>query len=133
MARILLIDDDPAVRNMLRLTLTHFGHTVTEARDGKEGLASFERARPDLVLTDIVMPEKEGLELLMDLRKRQPPVKVIAMSGGDRKSATSYLHMATLMGASRVLSKPFPSDELLTAIREVLSNAAAPEAPVKSE
>ena len=93
MARILLIDDDDSVRTMLRLTLVHFGHTVIEARDGKEGLELFQNTDVDLLITDIVMPEKEGLEVLMELRKRKhPPVKIIAISGGD------YLHMAKLMG-----------------------------------
>ena len=102
MARILLIDDDDTVRTMLRLTLVHFGHTVIEARDGKEGLELFQDANVDLLITDIVMPEKEGLEVLMELRKKHPPVKIIAISGGD------YLHMAKLMGAAKVLAKPFP-------------------------
>ncbi len=82
MARILLIDDDDSVRTMLRLTLAHFGHTVIEARNGKEGLELFQHANADLVITDIVMPEKEGLEVLMELRKKHPPVKIIAISGG---------------------------------------------------
>ena len=75
MARILLIDDDDSVRTMLRLTLAHFGHSVIEARNGKEGLELFQHANADLLITDIVMPEKEGLEVLMELRKKHPPVK----------------------------------------------------------
>src|ERR1700675_2473266 len=112
MARILLIDDDDSVRSMLCLTLAHFGHTVIEARNGKEGLELFPHADADLLITDIVMPEKEGLEVLMELRKKQPPVKIIAISGGD------YLHMAKLMGAAKVLAKPFSSDVLIAAISE---------------
>jgi DNA-binding response OmpR family regulator len=114
MARILLIDDDDSVRTMLHLTLAHFGHTVIEARNGKEGLELFEHANADLLITDIVMPEKEGLEVLMELRKRHPPVKIIAISGGD------YLHMAKLMGAAKVLAKPFSTDVLIAAIDELL-------------
>src|SRR6185295_3799520 len=100
MPRILLIDDDDSVRTMLRRTLAHFGHTVIEARNGKEGLELFHSSEVDLIVTDIVMPEKEGLEVLMELRKKQTAVKVIAISGGD------YLHMAKLMGAAKVLAKP---------------------------
>ena len=122
MPRILLIDDDDAFRTMLRLTLTHFGHAVTEARNGKEGLKIYAAAGTDLVITDIVMPEKEGLEVLMALWQRQPPVKVIAMSGGGRVSAATYLQSATLLGAARVLEKPFSNDDLLTAIDEVLAS-----------
>ena len=106
MARILLIDDDDSVRTMLRLTLAHFGHTVIEARNGKEGLERVQQANADLLITDIVMPEKEGLKVLMELRKRKPPVKIIAISGGD------YLHMAKLMGAAKVLAKPFSTNVL---------------------
>jgi CheY-like chemotaxis protein len=81
MARILLIDDDEPVRTTLRLTLEHFGHTVIEARDGTEGLALFQHANADLVITDIVMPEKDGLEVLRELRRMHPSVKIIAISG----------------------------------------------------
>ncbi|MEO5957891.1 MAG: response regulator [Opitutaceae bacterium] len=86
MARILLIDDDDDVRTVLRLTLIHFGHTVIEARNGREGLELFAEARPELVITDIVMPEKEGLEVIIELRAHRPPVKIIAISGGGRVS-----------------------------------------------
>ena len=126
MARILLIDDDDSVRTMLRLTLAHFGHTVIEARNGKEGLELFQDANADLLITDIVMPEKEGLEVLMELRKQHPPVKIIAISGGD------YLHMAKLMGAAKVLAKPFSTNLLIEAIDELLpaegTRAQPPEA-----
>jgi CheY-like chemotaxis protein len=121
MPRILLIDDDDAFRTVLRLTLTHFGHQVIEARNGKEGLQMYTSADPDLIITDIVMPEKEGLEVLMALWHRQPPVKIIAMSGGGRVSAAVYLQSATLLGAARVLQKPFSNDDLLAAINEVLA------------
>jgi len=84
MAKILLIDDDDSVRTMLRLTLAHFGHTVNAARNGREGLELFDQIEVDLVITDIVMPEKEGLEVLMELRKRKTAVKTIAISGGGR-------------------------------------------------
>jgi CheY-like chemotaxis protein len=126
MARILLIDDDDSVRTMLRLTLVHFGHTVIEARNGKEGLELFQHANADLLITDIVMPEKEGLEVLMELRKKHPPVTSIAISGGD------YLHMAKLMGAAKVLAKPFSTNLLIEAIDELLpaegTRAQPPEA-----
>jgi len=101
--------------------LTHFGHTVTEAGDGRAALKLFDQARPDLVITDIVMPTMEGLEVLMELRKRPPPVKIIAMSGGSRKSAADYLDTARLMGAAKVLTKPFSTDVLLAAIDELLA------------
>lgn len=127
MARILLIDDDDSLRTMLRLTLSHFGHIVIEASNGKVGLELFAHANADLVITDIVMPEKEGIEVLMELRKEEPPVKIIAMSGGGRVGATDYLRIATQLGAAKVLTKPFSNEALKAAIDEVLA-ADAPTA-----
>jgi CheY-like chemotaxis protein len=121
MARILLIDDDDPLRIVLSQSLTRFGHAVIEARNGKEGLELFPHANADVVITDIVMPEKGGFEVLMELRKKQPPVKIIAMSGGGQQSAVDYLHTAKLMGAKRVLAKPFSSETLIAAINELLA------------
>ena len=129
MARILLIDDDHAVRTILRLTLIHYGHAVTEAANGREGLAVFVSSgggAHDLVITDIIMPEQDGLEFLIELRKRHGETKVIAMSGGGRMSAEDYLHNAQLLGASRVLAKPFSNELLLAAIGELLPPRAGP-------
>ena len=123
MARILIIDDDEDVRTMLCVTLAQAGHTVIEARNGKEGLELFQHANADLLITDIVMPEKEGLEVLMELRKKHPPVKIIAISGGD------YLHMAKLMGAAKVLAKPFSTNVLIEAFDELLPGGGAPAQP----
>lgn len=121
MPHILLIDDDDLLRPMLCDNLQEMGHTVTEARDGKEGLAQQALAPADLVLTDLVMPEKEGIETIMELRKKYPAVKIIAMSGGGRVSAADYLRIARQVGAARVLSKPFSSQELELAINELLA------------
>jgi CheY-like chemotaxis protein len=125
MARILLIDDDDSVRTMLRLTLTEFGHTVTEARNGKEGLDKFADSHADLVITDIVMPEKEGIEVIVELRNRQPELRIMAISGGGRIDSQDYLSIARFSGASKVLAKPFSSEELMSAIAELLPPAAA--------
>ncbi len=125
MARILLIDDDPTVRTVLRLTLILSGHSVTEAPNGRDGLAALDRGDShDLVITDIIMPDFDGLELLLELRRRASQVKIIAMSGGSRASATDYLHMARLLGAQRVLAKPFTRELLLLTISEVLTPGA---------
>jgi DNA-binding response OmpR family regulator len=125
-ARILLIEDDNTVRTMLCLTLTHFGHTVIEARNGKEGLELFKQADPELVITDIVMPEKEGFTVLRELRTKQVPlVKVIAISGGGKQSAADILRMAKLLGAAKVLAKPFSNEALIAAINELLPNSGA--------
>lgn len=125
MARILLIDDDDLVRNVLSLTLTHFGHTVTQARNGEEGLRLFPVINPDLLITDLVMPEKEGFEILLELRKHQPPVKIIVISGGIRGETATFLDMAKHLGAAKVLAKPFSNEALLAAIDELLQEGAA--------
>ena len=126
MAKILLIDDDDPLRAIMCETLKHFGHMVVEARNGKEGMELFEQTRMDLVITDIVMPEKEGLEVLMELRKQPKPVKVIAISGGGSTGKVEYLHIAKLMGASAVLAKPFSLIALMTAVDELLAGDDAP-------
>jgi CheY-like chemotaxis protein len=120
MARILLIEDNDAIRTLLRENLELAGHTVIEARDGNEGLDLFRRAGADLVVTDIVMPEREGLEVLRALRTSHPSLKVIAISGGGQGSGAAYLDAARLLGAAKVLLKPFPTAVLLAAIDELL-------------
>lgn len=126
MGRILLIDDDDSVRTMLRLTLTEFGHTVIEARDGVEGLAIFPPGGVDLVITDIVMPGKEGIEVIIELRRLHPQLKIMAISGGGRVGPNDYLRIASYLGAAKVLAKPFSNQELLAVIDELLP----PTAPV---
>ncbi len=123
MARILLVEDNNDLRTMLRDTLADAGHTVIEARDGQEGLTLFRQGGADLVITDIVIPEKEGLAVLMELRNAHPPVKVIAMSGGGEHGA-DYLDTARLLGAAKVLRKPFRTAALLAAVDELLSGGA---------
>lgn len=125
MARILLVEDDDAVRGVLAEMMIRSGHTVTKARDGVEGLALFEPAAFDLVITDMMMPRQGGREVLRALRKREPQVKVLAMSGGDRAGPTDVLSVARLEGAAGVLAKPFTAHVLLSAIREVLGNDTA--------
>ncbi len=101
------IDDDNYVRIMLFLTLANAGHTVIEAHNGREGLDLFQTANVDLVITDILMPEKAGFEVLMKLREKHRSMKVIAISGGGMHNDANYLVMAKLVGAARVLEKPF--------------------------
>ena len=126
MAQILLIDDDTPLRAIMREALAHFGHTVIEASNGSEGLELFKKSAVDLVITDIIMPEKEGLEVLMELRKQPNPVKVIAISGGGSTGKVEYLHIAKLMGASSVLSKPFSVFALIAAVNDLLPADSGP-------
>lgn len=123
MANILLIDDDDSFRASLRMALEHFGHQVTEARDGEEGLALYRDTGADLVITDILMPEKDGMEVLLALRKQQSTAKILAISGGGRfAAAKNYLRTAKALGAAKILAKPFTTDSLQAAIDELLSD-----------
>jgi two-component system, chemotaxis family, chemotaxis protein CheY len=119
MARILLIEDYDLVRSMLRDTLEFAGHTVIEARTGAEGLDRFRKGGADLVITDIVMPDKDGLVVVRALREQVPPVPIIAIAGA-RNSAEDYLDLAYRMGALKVLLKPFTSAALIAVIDELL-------------
>lgn len=121
MKRILVIDDDAQFRHMLCLMLQQAGYEVLPAADGEEGIRVFRRELIDLVITDIFMPEKEGLETIRELRKEFPDVKIIAISGGSRKvEEFSTLPYAKKFGAVETLAKPFRRDDLLGLIREVL-------------
>lgn len=127
MAHILLIDDDDVVRTMLRLLLAHHGHTVVEARNGREGLQLFPTARADIVITDLVMPDIEGFEVLAELRKKMPSVRILVITGGVRGKAANYLEMALHLGADRALAKPFSHDELMAAIDRLMAVTPAAE------
>lgn len=122
MPRILLIDDDDAVRLVLRTSLELMGHSVAVASNGREGLEVAMAEKFDLVITDLIMPEKEGIETIQDLHRRQPSLKIIAMSGGGRGNAADYLPLAGLLGANRTLAKPFSHEELEQAVGEVLGS-----------
>lgn len=122
MPRILIIDDDKPMRSMLRQTLERAGYQVQEAANGMEGIKSYRDQPPDLVITDLVMPEKEGIETIVELRKENPPPRIIAISGGGRISAGDYLHIATKLGVQHTLAKPFSRDEILETVRKVIGS-----------
>ncbi|MDY6952940.1 MAG: response regulator, partial [Thermodesulfobacteriota bacterium] len=119
-ARILVIDDDVQIRRMLRKLLEGTGYEVTEAPDGRQGISLYRQDPCDLVITDIIMPDKEGLETIRELRRDFPHVKIVAISGGGRASPDEYLHMAKSFGAKRTLAKPFDQKELLEAVQELV-------------
>jgi len=120
MAWILVIEDDDHVRGMLRQMLRGEGYEVMEAAEGGAGLKLYREKPADLVITDIVMPGKEGLETIMELRRSYPRVKIIAISGGGRLGPRDYLQTAKLLGAHRIFFKPFEMKELLQAVQELL-------------
>ena len=107
MARILVIEDDDEVRELLRQILEHVGYEVEEANDGDEGIKRYRETQSDLIITDIIMPKKEGIETITDLRMEFPDVKVIAISGGGRLGPEPYLEVAQSFGANRIIMKPF--------------------------
>ena len=129
MATILLIEDYDDVRTMIAAVLGKAGHTVRQAENGVEGLQLYRDKPVDLVLTDLVMPEKEGLATIIELRRINPTVRIIAMSGGYVYDPKLYLHMATRFGADRVLSKPFDIEVLKQIVRETLATPRAPSEP----
>jgi len=127
--KILLVDDDDSFRKMLRLTLVKIGYHVVEARDGNEALKLHRDVSPDVVLSDLIMPEKEGLETIRELRRLHPEAKIVAMSGGGRVTATDYLRIAKAMGADRTLAKPFSTDELTITLDSLLNKDPRPAWP----
>ncbi len=121
MARILIIEDDASVRKLLVTFLGRAGYVVEEATDGREGIHKNTNTPADLIITDLIMPGKEGLETIVELRSEFPELKIIAISGGIASSDENYLNAAELCGASKVFSKPFDNKKLLEAV-EVLLN-----------
>ena len=125
MTSVLLIDDDDLLRETIQRRLVRKGYTVICAVNGKEGLRLFREHRPDVLITDMVMPEQEGLETLMMLRKELGDTFVIAMSGGFMGDhAGTVLGMARHMGANVALKKPFDFSELLKLIENRMGSAA---------
>lgn len=119
MKRIVVIDDDEQMRGFLHEALTRAGYQVLAAANGREGSKLFYEKGADLVITDLFMPEKEGCETIMELRRVWPTLKIIAISGGS-KTGRDCLPIARALGANRTLSKPISSAELLEAVRQVL-------------
>lgn len=116
MATVLIIDDEPEVREAVAHMLK--GHNVLTAADGHDGMALCHNAKPDLVILDIVMPRKEGMETIIDIRKNWPDLPIIAMSGGWREFHKDYLNDALALGANKVLVKPFAPDEFRRIVGE---------------
>ena len=120
MASILLVEDDVQLRSMLKIVLDRAGHEVQEAGNGKEALELYTKSPADLIVTDLVMPDKEGLETIMEFRRSYPDVKIIAMSGGGRTGAQNYLDLAKKFGADYIVTKPFSNKEILDGIQIVV-------------
>ena len=98
MSRVMIVDDDPDVRDMLRKTFERAGFEVSVAADGDEGLALYKHERPDVVVTDIIMPDREGIETMIDIKTMDPKAKIIAISGGGRVNTVDFLTWARNLG-----------------------------------
>jgi DNA-binding response OmpR family regulator len=120
MARILIIDDEPHILLMVKKMMERAGYEVDLASNGSDGLRLFDHIQPDLVITDIIMPEKEGLETIREMRRKNKDLPIIAMSGGGKISADNYLETARIFGAARLVEKPFSQKLLLSYVEELL-------------
>ena len=118
--RVLVIDDDDSIRLFIRRVLERQRYEVLEARNGDEGIRIYRENLPDLVLLDLYMPEKDGLETLRDLRKETPPPRVVTMSGGGPKYDVTILQSARFLGSQSALVKPFSIGELMELVRGML-------------
>lgn len=124
--RILLVDDDVQILRLLERTLLQAGYRVQAMSSGRQALAALRAAPVDLLITDIIMPDQEGLETITEARRIQPDLRVIGMSGGGFGKAQDYLKAARLLGAIQTLQKPFSSQDLLTSIAVALGSGDRP-------
>lgn len=120
MPGIIIVEDDPALRDMLKESLEKRKYTVVAACDGRDALAKFKPSVIDLVITDLLMPEEDGLKVIMKVKEIKPETKIIAISGGGKAGPGSYLAIAHKLGADQVFSKPFLPSELVQKVKEIL-------------
>lgn len=125
MRRILVIDDDPAMLTLIKRFLSGSDYDVVSARSGNAGLAELDADGIDLILTDLLMPERDGVEVLMAVKKRRPDLPVVVMSGGGQMLSQQMLDMMPLLGAAKVLEKPFRREALLQIVQELLGPASS--------
>ena len=126
MPRILVIDDEPLIRATVVTILTREGFSVEEASDGATGIAMFRKNPPDLVITDVFMPNRDGIEVVMELKRSYPHIKIIAMTGGGRMRMMEIGSAANILGADHMLHKPFERESLLAAVSAALGTPPPP-------
>jgi CheY-like chemotaxis protein len=122
LTRILAIDDDDLIRTMLVRMLERSGFEVVTARNGREAMARFHSEPPDLIVTDIIMPDLDGIETIMELKRASAGIPIIAISGGGRAHAMQFLETAQKLGADVILPKPFREADLVSAISRLLGH-----------
>ena len=119
MERVLIIEDDTFVQNMLKQTFERADYEVATANNGRMGLQLYQCRPFDVVITDLIMPDMEGIETITHLKQIDPQVNVIAISGGGRNNPDDYLYLAQKLGAKYTFTKPVDRDALLLAVREL--------------
>jgi CheY-like chemotaxis protein len=119
MPKILLVDDNDTFRTAVGMMLEDMGHNVRQATNGEEALALQNDWHAEVLVTDLIMPEKEGLEVIQEFKQRYPEVLIVAMSAGGRMSAPELLKIANHFGASQTLAKPFTKEQLAESIAKV--------------
>jgi DNA-binding NtrC family response regulator len=124
MKKILVVDDEDAIRSMICVVLKADDREFVEAANGTEAKHLIESSSFDLVISDVIMPDCDGIELVMSIRQKRPDLPVIIMSGGGRVQAAHYLNLAEKLGAARVFEKPFDTTALRTAVSDLLGEAA---------
>jgi CheY-like chemotaxis protein len=122
MKHVFLLDDDHDFRTSLRCTLEKESYRVTDFSDGKTALTQLQRRQPDLLITDMVMPQTPGYEVIVAVRRDFPNLKILAISGGARLAPQEYLNLASLVGANQTIRKPFQSKDLIAAVRSLIGN-----------
>ena len=120
MAQVLVVDDDDQVRKLISLVLQQEGHTVVEASNGKMAIQHIQEAEINLVISDIVMPDMDGLELIRGIRRIHPGIKILAISGAGKEGPGLYLNMAEQFGADAILTKPFAPDQLIEQVSALI-------------
>lgn len=127
--RILVVDDDPSILRTLRIGLTKAGYDVLEAGDGEEGVRLWRKTGADLVIADIYMPNKSGLQLIMELRDQSPATPIIAMSDGGRSKNLNPMSYAEVLGAVQTIAKPFTLEQMLAKVRHELGQSPPGPSP----
>jgi DNA-binding response OmpR family regulator len=121
MAGILIVEDHKDFREMLKIYLSKRKYTVIEASDGREAILKFKPDITDLVITDLIMPDEDGLKVIIKIRQIKPEIKIIAISGGGKAGPGNYLNVAKALGADEVIPKPFSMRTLISKINELLN------------
>jgi DNA-binding response OmpR family regulator len=122
MPGILIVEDDRELREMLRISFARKKFTVLEAQNGREAILHFKPSVTNIVVTDLIMPDEDGLKVIMRLREIKPSIKIIAISGGGKAGPGNYLNLAKALGADAIFPKPFSVNDLMVKIDDLLED-----------